>query len=444
MSSWQQQGYLDRATWQSKLLSSNLVSVHDSFSEVYQHDAEPRLFEELNLDIAWWRPRLCKYFQIENLKEFKEVGWTKIRDFLDEFKNLTKQSALSSLLPQLKKLYVPLLKMKTKNDLPEVLIKMKDFFIKNREDDDNEKFESLIDQLESTVWHWNKESRSSYEFLVCVATLSLFGFNLEDLCFPTILKEKQIEVMCSMLSQNFKDLKGSCNIKQKQAFVLNIALCNRFGKTEVIKYILTKFPDTMCQELSISSFDDKNLTKLQKTVNDTINEKNDDKAFKNRHNFLSMDFQSIFSQKVPTTTIEEDTVQASNSFQSLLQAPGLKEYFPQKLTHVKVIKLTEEALKDANEKPSSLPELPWYFMRKMLGLNSTVRETGSAVDVKTKSEKEPEKSDDDTDSDWTDTSDEEFKDVEKRKENVDEEKRSKLPSILWILSMPFLCVLMIS
>ena len=58
MSSWQQQGYLDRAIWQSKLLSSNLVSVHDSFSEVYQHDAERRLFEELNLDIAWWRPRL--------------------------------------------------------------------------------------------------------------------------------------------------------------------------------------------------------------------------------------------------------------------------------------------------------------------------------------------------------------------------------------------------
>ena len=138
-----------------------------------------------------------------------------------------------------------------------------------------------------------------------------------------------------------------------------------------------------------------------------------------------MYFQSILSQKVPTTIIEDDTERASNSFQSLLQALGLSEYYPQKLTHVDVIKVTEEALKNDNRKPSSLKELPWNFIRQMLALNSTVRETGSTVEMESKSGKEFEESDSYSDSDYTDTSDEESKEVEKMKEAIDEEQTTE-------------------
>ena len=102
------------------------------------------------------------------------------------------------------------------------------------------------------------------------------------------------------------------------------------------------------------------------------------------------------------------------------------------------MKLSEDALKDVNEKPSTLPQLPWYFMRKILALDSTVRETGSAIKVKFEKETtvnhdtsdENEESDDseesdegeesemDSDSSSTNSTDEESEGTDGENENA--------------------------
>ena len=78
----------------------------------------------------------------------------------------------------------------------------------------------------------------------------------------------------------------------------------------------------------------------------------------------------------------EENPQVNESLQKLLEELGLTEYYPQKLTYNDVIKLTEDALKDVNEKPSTLCELFWYFMRRLIGINSTIREKSSRVGQK--------------------------------------------------------------
>ena len=50
------------------------------------------------------------------------------------------------------------------------------------------------------------------------------------------------------------------------------------------------------------------------------------------------------------------------------------KYYPQKLTHDEVIKLRKGVYNDVSKKPASLSELPWYFMKHIIGLDSDTRE----------------------------------------------------------------------
>ena len=411
MLSWQQQGYLDRAIWQSELFTANALFFQESFYEGYQYGMlsyeESKIFQDLGLEKPFWIPRICRILQVTNLKDLKEIENHNVIDCLEQFRDInpSKRYKLISLFAELNCLYFPPSKAKSLTDLSKYLTNRKEYFVNNREDDDEAKFKDLIHELESIIWNWEKCSGLSYEYLVCIATLSLFGFDVEVSRFTIIPNEKQLETLSSMLSENLKDLAVFHKIEEKQAYVLNIAMSNYFGKTKVVPYILRKLPDPISQEVSIPSFPrcgEKDLAKLQNAIK-YITSGNYENAFKYREKFLAMCFQSIFSQKVSTTVTGHTTTGLSESLKSFLQKLELLQYYPKKLTHVDVMKLTEDACNNVNKKPSSLAKIPWYFIRKMLGLNSTVRETGSAVETKPKSETE---SDDDSDSGWSDTSDE--------------------------------------
>ena len=92
-----------------------------------------------------------------------------------------------------------------------------------------------------------------------------------------------------------------------------------------------------------------------------------------------MHFNSIFSQKLQESQTEEDHLEVSENVRGLLEDLVLTEYCPQKLSYDDVIKITEEAFNNVNKRPSTLSELPWYFMRRLIGLNSTIREKASVV-----------------------------------------------------------------
>ena len=351
---------------------------------------------------------MCKVLQINNLKGLKEIESHRFMNYLEELKsrqNPSKPRKLISLFAELKCLYFPPFKTKRLTDLPKLLTKRKEYFVNNREDDDEAKFKDLIHELESTIWRWRKRSKWNYEYLVCIATLSLFEFDVEVLFFTIIPNERQLENLSSMLKENLEDLTGFHKIEEKQAYVLNIAMSNYFENTKVVPYILKKIPHTIPQELSIPSCGEKDLAELKKAINRIISGK-DNNAYKNAEKFWSMHFQSIFLQKVPTTTVENNTIWISESLKHFLEKLGLLQYYPNKLTHVLVMELSEDALNDVNGKPSTLPQLRWYFMRKILALDSTVRETGSAVKTRFESLEESEQSEESRESEGSGESDE--------------------------------------
>ena len=435
MISWQQQGYLDRAIWQSKLFASNALSFQKSFSEENQCGMlsyeESKIFEDLGLEKTFWVPKMFEILRNNNLKDLKDIGNHMVMDYLERRRdmNSSQRDKLVSLFAELKCLYFPPFKTESITDLPKSLMKRKEHFLNNRDDDDEAKFKDLIHELESTIWNWGKSPKLSFEYLVCIATLCLFGFDVDVSFFTIIPNENQLETLSTMLNENLKDLTVFQKIEEKQAYVLNIAMSDAFGNTKVIPYLLKKIPDTVPKELSIFSFGEKDLSELKKTINSILNRK-DDKAYKNTEKFLSMYFQSIFSQKVPTTTMENNTIAIAEPFKHFLEKLGLLQHYPNKLTHADVMKLSEDALKDVNKKPSTLPELPWYFMRKMLSLDSTVRERGSAVKMQLENLEDTEESEEsmepgesqeskgDSDSSLTDSEDEESKEVDGENENA--------------------------
>ena len=58
----------------------------------------------------------------------------------------------------------------------------------------------------------------------------------------------------------------------------------------------------------------------------------------------------------------------------ILEVVGLEKYYPQKLKYEDVIKLTSSIHDDVEKKPTSLPELPWYFIKHVIGVDSDTRE----------------------------------------------------------------------
>ena len=162
---WQQQGYLDRRIWHSNLFSSSLFPQHPSTSNETEQETHVSLttptlsdqareaFENEQLDPAVWVRKLCQQFNIEELTLLKEVGKDKINEFLDGFKDTT-QTALRSLMRELKCLYVPQLEIENLTDLPGIINDRKKYLILNREEDDKTTFNELIDQIECTIWKW--------------------------------------------------------------------------------------------------------------------------------------------------------------------------------------------------------------------------------------------------------------------------------------------------
>ena len=429
MLTWPKQGYLDRNIWHSNLFSPGLLPQNPSTSsetEQQTHvspmtpkisEQESEAFEKEQLDPVIWVPKLCQHFKIEELKLLKEVGRDRINEFLDGIANTTIQHALKSLLWELKCIYVPPIEMDNLTDLPDIIDKRRRYLTLNRDEDDEAKFKELIEQLECTMWKCHRSSIPSYEFLMCLATLSLFNFNLDELRFNDNLKEKDVERLSTELRENFSEMKTLKTSKNKQAFLLNIALNNHLQKKKVVDYIQMKLQDKLCSSFSDSTVGTCDLRELEKVVNSVLSRTGDDKILREKQKSLSMYFNSIFSHRFSENHTKEENLEVKEEVRVLLKDLGLVKYYPQKISYNDVIKLTEkDALKRVHEKPSTLPELPWYFVRKLIGLDGSIRETGSVPgeisEIKSEfGEVESNEADEEGDLSWDDDWQESFESV---------------------------------
>ena len=67
--------------------------------------------------------------------------------------------------------------------------------------------------------------------------------------------------------------------------------------------------------------------------------------------------QDNINQHNPTKEVEK-----------LLEALDMRKYYPQKLKYEDVIMLSTRVTDNVGKKPTTLPQLPWYFMKQIIGL----------------------------------------------------------------------------
>ena len=257
-------------------------------------------------------------------------------------------------------------------------------------------------RLESTMRDYSAK-KMSFEYLVCLGVLQLFSFNLQTFTFEYYLSEEDLRSICKVLKEAFLICRKIASNKGKQAYVINLALHGMQHKLATVQYMMDNMPGGTCPELSLAfkfcrSGGRYNFKPVQMAVHNLLGEEQKSPDLGALMCSLTSQFHFLNSHKVERIN-ELDSPEHSfdGIAKKLIEALHMKQYYPQKLKYEDVIKLTPEVNSDINKKPNSLQELPWYFMRHIIGIDSDTRESCHLFkDNDSLSDSESEEEDNDT------------------------------------------------
>ena len=262
---------------------------------------------------------------------------------------------------------------------------------------------TLQNRLEATIRAQRSQvknegcNKKRYDYLMCVSVLQIFCFSLHNFVFDRYLPLNDFKDMTEMLEEHLKNFHRLQNGKQKQAYILKIALDCTHGRANAVNYAADNFPepisDEICEALSKSqeaeNIDAERLrSALDKLVTD-IRFSRDLHRLMLKALVCNIKSQFHFLHQQESTPILPFGVVDSTPdkpVEALLDALQMRKYYPQKLKYEDIVMLTNDKVKKmstrppgelvetVSRKPTTLPELPWYFIDNILALDSTTRE----------------------------------------------------------------------
>ena len=240
----------------------------------------------------------------------------------------------------------------------------------------------LQERIEFIIKTSSSSPSRGLEHILCLAVLQLFGFNPYSLIFDHLLEEEDIKNMRQQLETHFRNFDSvPNNLDLQQVYILRVGLSGLQLKEDVVSYMLNEMPGGICKELKEMYCNENtvNLEKLQLAVDRMLQNASLELDLHSLgHALKSQLFEHQQERKQNMgTEIRENVV--DKKIETILQAVDMVKYFPQQLTYEDVIMLGADVYNDVNKKPSSLRELPWYFMKHIIGLDSDTRENCHVV-----------------------------------------------------------------
>ena len=167
------------------------------------------------------------------------------------------------------------------------------------------------------------------------------------------------------------------NKLQQQAFVLNLAFCSIQERSKTVEFMFAKMRENLCPELKACiprGNTGMDVEQIQSVIYRHLpdEQRRPDLwylmySIKGQLNFL----KEQYKMKIAS----EETIDRLHApLEELLELLGMKKYYPQKLRYEDVTMLRTDDYNDVNRKPVSLQELPWYFMKRILVLDSKIRD----------------------------------------------------------------------
>ena len=231
-------------------------------------------------------------------------------------------------------------------------------------------------RLEATIRAYSQGVDNIYHYLVCVGVLRLFGFKVNGFFFEHDLCKNDFENVVEMLERHLDTFDSLHGKMQHQAYVVSLVLCCPQDRKNFVQFVLDKLPEELCPELrDISGIND--FKQIQNKIAKLL--PNDKEHLKVNWKSLllclknQLRFVCEFDEKIgpePRGIGER----LSDPVENVLGLLNMKRYYPQKLTYEDVIKLASDVFANESKKPTTLPDLPWYFMKHIIALDSETRE----------------------------------------------------------------------
>ena len=246
----------------------------------------------------------------------------------------------------------------------------------NKEDLDL-KLGNIQQNLERVLKDWSQKPEKKYEYLMCLGVVRLFGFNLDEFQFDFYLLRKEFDDIISSLDKYLSNLDKITDTSQKQAYIFKLVLSCSTRKTVGVRYFKKFFKDSLCERLAqvFKDGDIFDLTELQTAISDCMDKELSKVDLKALIQSLKTQLQFTEPQlKTPQKGSGFQTGNLDRPVEKFLESLDLIKYYPQKLTYDDVIKLTAELLEETENELTSLSDLPWFFMKHIIGLDSGTRE----------------------------------------------------------------------
>ena len=258
--------------------------------------------------------------------------------------------------------------------LPETLKRDLELVGENPERGDTD-LDQLQVRLEKAMKAIFENPPKQFIYLVSLGVLHLFGFSLDSFMFDHLLTTAEVENMTQQLETHFQNIEDVPN-KVKPAYTLGIGLSCLEGKHTIVQYMLDELSESLCQELKVfcRSKDPVSITKLQRTVYEVLKNNGNEFSLLPLVNSLKVQMLGCRGKIIQISKTEAQDESVNHETKLILEALGLMKYYPQKLTYDDVITLGTDVYSDVDKEPTSLPELPWYFIKRVIGLDSETRE----------------------------------------------------------------------
>ena len=233
-------------------------------------------------------------------------------------------------------------------------------------------------RLEATMKDQSKAQEKGHAYLICLCVLQFFGFKINSSVFNYYLSVRDFYKMSDTLEKCFRKYSTTNGTTAKQAYILWLAALTTQRRLVTLQYIIDSMPD-LCPDLR-ESFEkactETNAFDYEMFMGYLSNFLPKEPVDLNLLlNSLGKEFPlKIEQEKRALPFLEYPTTMMTNSTAKLLEVLNMKQYYPQKLTYEKVIILTPDIFSDVIKTPTTLADLPWYFLRHIIGLDSDTRE----------------------------------------------------------------------
>ena len=254
-----------------------------------------------------------------------------------------------------------------------------------------DKLKALQLSLEKTLKTWS-DKPSSYAYLACIAVMHQHSYDIFDSRFSYNLLKEDMDGIILALDKHQQILPNLTDETEKQAYVLKLCLTpgteNQFSVVDFMITKINQMPTKLNEDIQRAcdssfrgdgTFDFKKfLIGIERCMNDKFRGVDLEALASYLKSQLS--FEKSFENN-PSKLGSEHEANVDGEMKKLLDDLGLSRYYPQKLSYDDVITLTPEVLDNKDKDLTNLTDLPWYFMRHIIGLDSNVRENCHITDI---------------------------------------------------------------